>query len=79
MYAGSNEKKRIKSDANACNVRTSREGLLLVHAMSAVAIILSLYAEKLDPQPQLLVECGLIKLKPCRISVSSKSRIIPLR
>lgn len=37
------------------------------------------YAVKLEPQPQLLVECGLIKLKPCRISVSSKSSVMPLR
>jgi hypothetical protein len=29
------------------------------------------YVEKLDPQPQLLVEWGLMKLKAWRISVSS--------
>lgn len=29
------------------------------------------YDEKLDPQPQLFVEFGLIKLNPCRIKVSS--------
>ena len=29
------------------------------------------HAEKDDPQPQDLVEFGLMKLKPCRISVSS--------
>ena len=30
-----------------------------------------LYAEKEEPQPQDLVELGLMKLKPWRISVSS--------
>jgi hypothetical protein len=29
------------------------------------------HAEKDDPQPQDLVEFGLMKLKPCRMSVSS--------
>ena len=37
------------------------------------------YAEKLDPQPQLFVEFGLMKLKPCRINVSSKSSTMPAR
>ncbi len=35
--------------------------------------------EKLDPQPQLLVELGLMKLKPWRMRVSSKSRTMPAR
>jgi hypothetical protein len=37
------------------------------------------YDEKLEPQPQLLVELGLMKLKPWRIRVSSKSRTMPVR
>jgi hypothetical protein len=37
------------------------------------------YAVKLDPHPQLFVEFGLMKLNPCRISVSSKSSTIPCR
>jgi hypothetical protein len=31
----------------------------------------ALYAEKDEPHPQDLVEWGLMKLKPCRINVSS--------
>ena len=38
-----------------------------------------IYAEKLEPQPQDFVEFGLMKLKPWRIRVSSKSRTIPAR
>ena len=37
------------------------------------------YAEKLEPQPQLLVELGLMKLKPWRMRVSSKARTMPAR
>ena len=37
------------------------------------------YEEKLEPQPQLLVELGLMKLKPWRMRVSSKSRTMPVR
>jgi hypothetical protein len=37
------------------------------------------HAEKLEPQPQLLVELGLMKLKPWRMRVSSKSRTMPAR
>ncbi len=37
------------------------------------------YAEKEEPQPQLLVELGLMKLKPWRMRVSSKSRTMPAR
>jgi hypothetical protein len=37
------------------------------------------YDEKEEPQPQLLVELGLMKLKPWRMSVSSKSRTMPVR
>ena len=36
-------------------------------------------AEKLEPQPQDFVELGLMKLKPWRMRVSSKSRTMPAR
>ena len=38
-----------------------------------------LYDEKEEPQPQEREEFGLMKLKPWRISVSSKSSTMPAR
>ena len=38
-----------------------------------------LYAVNDDPQPQDFCELGLMKLKPWRMRVSSKSRIMPFR
>jgi len=50
--------------------------MLLIHCGRAIAYdswryVSVTYVEKLEPQPQLLVECGLMKLKPWRIRVSS--------
>jgi len=36
-----------------------------------VRVCVEHYAEKEEPQPHDLVECGLMKLKPWRMSVSS--------
>ena len=57
---------------------SARTGHLEIPPFGEVPFV-KFYEEKLEPQPQLLVELGLMKLKPWRMRVSSKSRTMPVR
>ena len=57
----------------ACDARRrNRKDMLFVSQFDCILLrIAAIYVEKLEPQPQDLVEWGLMKLKPWRMRVSS--------